>query len=533
MAVTKDNRMVDDWPVADNYRKSMRRKFSVYVSLAILAMMLGTGLIITDKYVDTVTHGVVETLLVQARSYSSPAGKHIISSDHPDALLLNNICKSLAADNRSVYWAAIADRNGAYLAHTEISRLVSGESLPNIITEQPMDMLRSGEQIVIRGDTIYTSVPIIQNDIELGRLGIASSAAPISAARVESIKTVVGITLVALLIGLPLTMVLMTRQLRPVSVITDSLKEANLEDMRIEIPFRSENEFGYLAETLEVMGAKLGMAQRHILEQDRIERELAIAHEIQANILPRGYPGSKDYQFAGVYKSAREIGGDYYDFIPIDDHRLGVLIADVSGKSLPGMLVMLMTRDIVRQARHLMLQPEKLLVQVNRELSTNIKKGMFVTMFFGVLDSGTATMKFASAGHNPLIRMDGTGRDLELLKTKGFPLGLMPPQPFEQRLEAGEVALEPNDWLIMYTDGINEAMDQSGREYGMERFLETLRSSSHRSPEELIEATLQEHSRFVGGAEQSDDITLMAMKWLGAGVRNRSSDKGESVNAHG
>jgi serine phosphatase RsbU (regulator of sigma subunit) len=525
------NKMVEDWPQASQYRRSIRWEFSLYVSAIILVMMLATGLVITDQYVGTVTKSVVESLLVQARSYSGPAGKHILANENPDALLLNNVCKNLASDNAEVYWAGIADRRGKYLAHTDIKKVLGGEAAPEITGREHNDLLRDGEVIDIRADTIYTSVPIAENSIELGRLGIASSAGPIARARQRSIVTVAGITLFTLLLGLPLTMIILNRKLRPVRTITDSLRRADLRNLQLTIPVKTRNEFGYLAETIEVMGSRLGAAQQHLLEKDRIERELSIARDIQANILPRSYPKTDEYEFAGMYRSAREIGGDYYDFIEIDDRYLAILVADVSGKSLPGMLVMLLTRDIVRQARQLMLQPEALLSHVNRELRTNLKKGMFVTMFFGVIDAHEGVMKFASAGHNPLIHMDGLGRSLREYKTRGYPLGLMPPGHFDKRIETGEVHLNDGDWLIQYTDGINEAMNNGGREFGMKRFLDTLRSVSHLGPFELIEATLDAHRSFVGEAEQSDDITLLAMRWQRARVGSVPNKSGKVSHA--
>lgn len=330
-----------------------------------------------------------------------------------------------------------------------------------------------------------------------------------------------------LLLGLPFTMLILHRKLRPLSVITDALKQADLENLNLTIPLKSRNEFGYLAETIEVMGAKLGEAQRHLLEKDRIARELEIAQEIQTSILPRNYPQAPEIEFSGVYESAREIGGDYYDFLEIDENRLGFLVADVSGKSLPGMLVMLLTRDIVRQQRQLQADPVALLSSVNRELQQNIRKGMFVTMFYGVLDRTDGTVDFASAGHNPLIHMDQTGRQIDLIKTKGFPLGLMPSAQFEKRIELGKVHLQPGDWLIQYTDGINEAQNPTGEEFGMERFTDLLKASCHCSATDLVQETLTGHRKFVSGADQYDDITLVTMKWIGRPAGNSGLSKSE------
>ena len=273
------------------------------------------------------------------------------------------------------------------------------------------------------------------------------------------------------------------------------------------------------------MGAKLNISQREAIEKERIARELEIAHEIQANILPRFYPKEPSFEFCGSYQSAREVGGDYYDFIDFGNDRLGFLVADVSGKSLPGMLVMLLTRDIVRRHSHNITEPDKLLCEVNRELLANIKKGMFVTMFFGIIDASTGHFCFASAGHNPLIRMSSSGGRSELIKTRGYPLGLMAPEQFDERIERGEITLAAGDWLIQYTDGMNEAQNEGGEELGMDRLVELLESHRDCGPATLVEKAIADHNAFVGDASQFDDITLLAMKWTGI-----STDKYNSVH---
>lgn len=514
----------DGWPESSKYRRSIRLEFSLYVSGIILIMMLVSGFVITNQYVDTVTSDVVETLLVQARSYSGPAGKHMISAETPDALLLNNICNKLQADNPNVYWSGIVTSDNRFVAHTDLKQVLSGAQMPVTDGADTHELLRNGERIDLGEDTIFTTVPIMENNIELGRLGIASSTAQINQARTKSIMTVALITALMILIGIPSTLLVVHRKLRPLGQITDALKRVDVENLKIEIPVKALNEFGYLAETIEVMGTRLGAAQRHLMERDRIARELEIARDIQTNILPRTYPKTDNFEFAGAYRSAREIGGDYYDFIEIDENHLGVVVADVSGKSLPGMLVMLLTRDIVRQHVRLMKQPAELLSQVNLELQPNIRKGMFVTMFFGVLNMATGVLDFASAGHNPLIHMKQSNQTVDLIKTKGYPLGLMPQEPFAKRIESGRIELKPDDWMVLYTDGINEAINAAGEEFGMERFVNSLQASKCLSVPELIENTLKQHQDYVAAADQYDDITLVAMKWSPIEACRRQTD---------
>ncbi|MEW5924083.1 MAG: PP2C family protein-serine/threonine phosphatase, partial [Candidatus Zixiibacteriota bacterium] len=310
-------------------------------------------------------------------------------------------------------------------------------------------------------------------------------------------------------------MVVLHRKLAPISIITNTLKNVRYDDINIDIPLKSRNEFGYLAETLHVMGHKLSTAQKDFIEKERINRELEIARDIQANILPSSYPRHAKYNFSGTYRSAKLVGGDYYDFIDYGDHHLAFLVADVSGKSLPGMLVMLLTRDIVKKYSLQVRRPDELLCEVNRELLPSIKKGMFVTMFFGLLDKRTGLFKYASAGHNPLVKIDGRSGKAELMKTKGFPLGMVTPEKFNERIECAEIKLGPNDWLIQYTDGINEAVNSEGEEFGMQRFVSLLEETRAKDTTDLITKVIAEYELFTSNSEQFDDITLLAMKWTG------------------
>ena len=326
-------------------------------------------------------------------------------------------------------------------------------------------------------------------------------------------------------LGMPITIVLLHRKLRPLSMITVHLKNVNFENISFDIPLTSKNEFGYLAETIHVMGTKLNLAQKELIEKERMSRELEIAREIQASILPKSYPQAAEFEFAGTYRSAKQVGGDYYDFIDFDDDRLGILIADVSGKSLPGMLVMLLTRDIVKRLTRSLRPPSQLLSEVNGELWGNIKKGMFVTMFFGILDKKAGRFSFASAGHNPLILLKGGTGKTDLIKTKGFPLGMVESKIFEKRMESGELILQKNDWLIQYTDGINEAQNSRGEEFGLDRFAQIIESCKNLTPTQFVGELLRQHEQFVGNAEQYDDITLLSIKWLG-----KSSDKKDMIS---
>jgi len=524
------NNMAQGWPEAGQFKRSIRLEFTLYFSGLILVLMLVTGYVFTNLYVNTVTGDVVDKLLVQARAYSGPAGKHIIANENPDVLMLNNICRKLSADNPDLYWAGVTGTDYVFLAHSDIKQVLSKKAMLKFTGEEFEKMLRPGENFVQRADTIYISIPILENNITLGYLGVASSIRQIEIARQTSIITVGTITFLMILLGLPLVMFSLHRKLRPVSTITDALKHIKYDDISLDIPIKSHNEFGYLAETLRVMGSKLNTARQEMVEKERIARELEIAREIQTNILPREYPRESEYEFYGAYASAREVGGDYYDFIDFGNDYLGYLVADVSGKSLPGMLVMLLTRDIVKKLTRVVRQPGELLSEVNRELLVNIKKGMFVTMFFGLLNKKTGRFAFASAGHNPLILMNGKTGEHKLLNPRGYPLGMMPAVQFEKRIENLEISLEENDWLVQYTDGVNEAQNQKQEMYGMDRFVDEVKANRTLSPKDIVSKIFEKINIFSGTAPQYDDITLLAMKWYGQKDDINNINKNEVLN---
>ncbi|MCP4706636.1 MAG: hypothetical protein GY865_18710, partial [candidate division Zixibacteria bacterium] len=193
MAINEQKIMAQDWPKASQFKKSIRLEFSLYMAIIILILMATTGFIVTNQYVNTVTRDIAERLLVQARSYSGSSGKLIISTNGPDALLLNNICKKLASDNPDVYWVGIADKQNKFLAHTDIKQVVGGASLTTISTQHFGDILKSNEGFRLKNDTILIDVPIIEKSVVVGRMGIASSSQQIAEARNKSIVTVASI----------------------------------------------------------------------------------------------------------------------------------------------------------------------------------------------------------------------------------------------------------------------------------------------------------------------------------------------------
>jgi serine phosphatase RsbU (regulator of sigma subunit)/anti-sigma regulatory factor (Ser/Thr protein kinase) len=241
-------------------------------------------------------------------------------------------------------------------------------------------------------------------------------------------------------------------------------------------------------------------------ERERIAQELKVARLIQQTLLPREVPSVPGWAITPYYEPAREVGGDFYDFIPLADGRLGLVIADVTDKGVPAALVMATTRSVLRAAATRLESPGAVLARVNEMLVPDIPPNMFVTCFYAVLDSGTGRLHFANAGHDLPYWHTAEGAVHEL-RARGMPLGLMDGMAYEE----GEVVLGAGDHLLLYSDGLVEAHNARREMFSFER-LAAMMGAAERGGQPLIDALLAELARFTGpGWVQEDDITLVTL----------------------
>jgi predicted ester cyclase len=251
---------------------------------------------------------------------------------------------------------------------------------------------------------------------------------------------------------------------------------------------------------------KQRMEQERI-ERERVEHELRVARTIQQASLPEEVPTLEGWQISPFYQPAREVGGDFYDFHFLSEGRLGLVVGDATGKGVPAALVMSTTSGMLQAVSEALdsISPGEVLSRVNETLLSRIPSNMFVTCFYGVLDSESATFTYANAGHDlPYLWHGG---DCAELRARGMPLGLMPGMSYEEK----EMILEPTDSALLYSDGLVEAHNPKGEMFGFPR----LRSLVAKYGEErsLGEALLEELYSFVGeGWEQEDDITLLTLR---------------------
>lgn len=251
-----------------------------------------------------------------------------------------------------------------------------------------------------------------------------------------------------------------------------------------------------------------------VTQKQRIEQELRIAQEFQRQLLPQEMPKVAELDIAGASASALEVGGDYFDFIDIDQDHLGVVVADVSGKGIPGALVMALLRSALRAEARGDLSPREVLRRVNAIVTRDTKPGTFVSATYGIIDRRTGRFRYSRAGHEPLLCMGANGAKPTSHEPAGMVLGMVEGELFDL-LEEGEVDLRTCGTVVLYTDGVPEAMNGAREEYGVERFEGILSGKKETPPDGIVRAVLDDISRFSEGLPQHDDITLVVLRWKG------------------
>ena len=273
-------------------------------------------------------------------------------------------------------------------------------------------------------------------------------------------------------------------------------------------------DFKDLELTIEKTMTHLAMmreALKHRAQLLALHQELRVARDMQMSILPQRFPSTAKAETHAVMTPAREVGGDFYDVFHLPGERIGVVMADVSGKGVPAALFMMVSRTLVKGHAVSALSPGEALTQVNNLLGEENESAMFVTLLFGILDSESGTLTYANAGHCApyLVRAGAAPRELPL--TKGIALGVAPDVPYAE----GSIQLEPGDRIFLYTDGVPEAENSREELFENHRLEEALGAVADRSPEEINRAVVEAVRKFCGGEPQSDDITCLTLAYHG------------------
>ncbi len=497
---------------------SLRRKYFYGTTLGIL-LLSGIIYLFATRSIDSDTQREVFTDVgALADNFASTSWELLVPEEKDIQLNLN--AKSLLESHEGLIEQAIITRNDTIVACAPYSKFVDrihqplGLSLP-----QPMETLGAvsiHEIISNNTDFLLFVAPIqIDDGQPIGRAYVQIKAERINELAAEAKWNTVLWLAFAVLIAVASMAALVTYITKPFHKLAEWVRDVGVGQAdQDEIDIDASDEVGEIAQAFNEMTNKFRDAQLSVIEQQRMRKELQVAQEIQQMLLPDDFPEVIGYDISAYYQSAKEVGGDLFDFMEVNDQSLGICVADVSGKGIPGSLVMTMIRTSLRLETRGNDNPADIITRVNKFVTDDIRKGMFVTMMYVILDSRERMVSFASAGHNPMILFRGKSKETYYLNPSGFPVGITLPDInlFGDKIQADRIRLHPEDILVLYTDGITEAMNPNRELYGDERFLAAIRKYGHLEVAEFVKKVKDDIAGFTGGYEQNDDITFVAIK---------------------
>jgi len=347
---------------------------------------------------------------------------------------------------------------------------------------------------------------------DLGSARLILSRAKVMA-QLSAIKRIVIVSgLLFVLLGLVLAYAVSSTITQPVKMLVRDMEIVSRGDLDHTARARSADEIGVLAVTFNRMTKSLLEARELERQSERLASELNAAREIQATLLPARIPQIQGYDIYPVYRSAKEVSGDYYDFIPVDRAHLGFIVADVSGKGIPGSMVMASTRTVVRLVAAENPSAADVLIKANAIIARDIKRGMFITAIYGILNVRSRVLTVASAGHNPMVLFrERTGR-CELVNPSGIALGFDKGPIFNRTIKEEKIQLARGDRVVLYTDGVVEAMSPKKEEFGEEQFCRLVREIARLDSRTFVSRVIAALDAHRGSAEQHDDITISTFR---------------------
>ncbi len=432
-------------------------------------------------------------------------------------------------------YAFLVSRNGTIVTHP-VKDMIMNETIFSIAEARHDPGLRELGRKMVRGETgfiPYTSVRGKRCRLYYAPLPSVGWSLAVVFPENELFATVTRLSVTMAVMGIAGILLLtaavvhiastITRPLSSLAAATHELASGNFD---LELPTaRSNDEVGELTRDFQVMRDALKEYIRNLTEttaaKERIQSELKVATDIQASLLPRlfpPFPGRPEFDIFASMDPAKEVGGDFYDFFLADGRNLCFLIADVSDKGVPAALYMMVAKTLLKTEGQRLGEPDLILSSVNGILAADNDSCMFTTVFCGILDTSTGEVRFANAGHNPPLLMNSRGTAYLTLKS-GFVLGPLPDAVYETE----RIFMQPGDTLFLYTDGVTEAKNREDELYGETRLLNALQRVPGTEVSDIVRHIRAEVAGHADGAPQSDDITMLAIRYLGnAGNRGES-----------
>ncbi|MBN2183692.1 MAG: anti-sigma factor antagonist [Candidatus Krumholzibacteriota bacterium] len=504
---------------------TLRFKFAMRATAGLLGLVLflwGMLIIQQTREIRDLRNHAWLNMSSLARTLESKSENALVIDDlfHPEYREINDFIQERILSFTEVKYVRVINSGGIVVSSSsfdEIQEKYVGDSELNDIPPDGRWVDKSGtDQGDIQEFYYPVSIREMENDriVRMGVVILGISRTIVDDSIYDSRPKTTLILLGIFLVGLALIYLLISVLVKPIQALTDGVRAIGEGALKDGIHIDGPEEIGAIAEAFNEITSKFRAAQESVVEQERMQKEMQVAQEIQHSLLPGKVPEIKGYDIASLYRAAKEVGGDYYDFVKVGEDSLGVVVADVSGKGVPGSLVMTMIRTALRMEARGNFSAAEVMARMNDFVTEDMKKGMFVTIFYVILDSRNRVISYASAGHNPMILFRAETDETFFLNPRGFPVGISLPDDtlFRRSIDVEKIKLKKDDMLVIYTDGVTEAMNEDREQYGEDRLINLIKSSGKLSPDEFIDKLNGDIWTFTGEYPQNDDITVVAIK---------------------
>lgn len=484
-------------------------------AVALMAVaVLGVGFVAERHARAALSQEMEGRLLLEARNLALVAADALLT-EFPELTLIP-VVSEMQQGRQDLAYVAVLDHQGLVQGHLDARRLDTPftelAALAPVAARLP---LANQERLLGDADHLAAAVPVALSDgRSLGTAVVGLRRAYLEQQVTRERRTLLALTGVLAALASGLAFGLTTLLLRPLSALRAGLARIGRGDLDTPVSVPGRTELSLLAGAVNGMARQLKASQEQLIEKERLAHEMELARSVQESLMPKADTAAGEFTVTGLYQAAAEVGGDYWDVFRRRDGRLGVAIADVAGKGLGGCLVTSMLAVLLRSLREEHDSPAALLAAVEERLLDSLRPGVFVTLFYGLLDPDSGRFTFASAAHSPLLVWRAGAGELEWHRTRGIPLGAVRGRRGALAASLDDIVLElgPGDLLVQYTDGLNEARDAAlQQEFGLERIGQVVREAAPRGAA-AVRRELQSGLRaWTGERAPDDDLTLLVV----------------------
>jgi serine phosphatase RsbU (regulator of sigma subunit)/anti-sigma regulatory factor (Ser/Thr protein kinase) len=491
---------------------NLRVKFSFFTFFIVIVIIGSTFYFLNRSTTEEVRGHLEDVVTALGSTIADQAAGYIINSRSD--VEFDELIVSYTRSNPFLTLVVLTDTADIIRAHSiDISNIRKKYSPP--IEIDPTLIGVHQQHIGSSEELNYLILPITTGERLLGEVHLKYSSAPVYAKMAQVRRRILMFAGAMLLVGILGIYLLSNYFVKPIAKITQRVRRFTSGDLETELPLEGADEFFEIAHALNDMITRLSRDRKNVIEKERMAKEIEVASQIQKTLLPSRLPRVPGLEMDTFYRAASVVGGDLYDVFDIGGGRYCLVVADVSGKGVPASLVMSMLRTVIQIFAIGAVSSKDILLSVNGYLQDNIPPGMFITVQLGIYDTASRVLNFVSAGHNPMLYYRAGTKQLVRINPAGMPLGVPVTltRSFEQGLEEISLTLDADDLFFLYTDGITEATDREGQQYGVAKLQDFLQQKlvglNGTEISALSRDIIEEIDNFSGFAKQNDDITFI------------------------